>query len=133
MLIDLKLSRLDATNDLEWNTIDIHVQLNQKFSLIDRIDQLWLVDTTKWLIEQSKTNGIHDSRFARAIGASDDNSGAAPVVFATAGFNRVTIYQCEQEGGIKLLQCYADPDSEENFYTCDWTYDAGEKSLSMIL
>ena len=66
--------------------------------------------------------GVTVNTFIRETG---EEGGEAPVVFATVGFNRVTIYQCETEGGIKLLQCYADPDSEENFYTCAWSYDAG--------
>ncbi|KAK2186830.1 hypothetical protein NP493_187g00037 [Ridgeia piscesae] len=46
-----------------------------------------------------------------------------PLIFASVGSNRVTVYECEEGGKIKLLQAYTDADSEENFYTCAWTQD----------
>jgi len=44
---------------------------------------------------------------------------------------QVTIYECsvkesqsdEPSCSLKLLQAYADVDSDENFYTCAWTSD----------
>ncbi|KAI4322824.1 hypothetical protein L6164_022481 [Bauhinia variegata] len=46
-------------------------------------------------------------------------------VFATAGGNRVTVYQCLEGGIIALLQSYIDEDvsegsKEESFYTVSW-------------
>ncbi|KAG1939304.1 polycomb protein eed [Pimephales promelas] len=47
-----------------------------------------------------------------------------PLVFATVGSNRVTLYECHSQGEIRLLQSYVDADADENFYTCAWTFDS---------
>ncbi|KAK3774585.1 hypothetical protein RRG08_035015 [Elysia crispata] len=46
-----------------------------------------------------------------------------PVLFATVGHNRVTIYECYDGGKVKLLQSYVDQCTEENFYCCAWSFD----------
>lgn len=45
------------------------------------------------------------------------------LTFATAGSNRVSIYELGETSGIKLLQSYVDADSNENFYCVSWMYE----------
>nr|WEG85327.1 fertilization-independent endosperm [Picea abies]WJW72926.1 polycomb repressive complex 2 subunit [Picea abies] len=50
-------------------------------------------------------------------------------IFATAGGNRVTIYQCLEGGVISVLQAYVDEDKEESFYTLSWACDVNGSPL----
>lgn len=58
-------------------------------------------------------------------------------VFATCGVNRVTIYDSpavyskedSQQYPIRLLKCYADPDPDEYFFTCSWSYNSLKQQI----
>ncbi|KFK39391.1 fertilization-independent endosperm protein [Arabis alpina] len=41
-------------------------------------------------------------------------------VFAVAGGNRITLYNCLEDGAISALQSYSDEDKDESFYTVSW-------------
>jgi hypothetical protein len=46
-------------------------------------------------------------------------------LFATAGANRATVYELEDDGGIQLKQVYVDADRNESFFACAWSIEAG--------
>ncbi|EFJ32504.1 hypothetical protein SELMODRAFT_143777 [Selaginella moellendorffii] len=43
--------------------------------------------------------------------------------FASAGGNRITVYQCLEGGAVAVLQAYVDEDKDESFYTVTWACD----------
>lgn len=46
-----------------------------------------------------------------------------PLIFASVGSNRVSVYQCLEDGSINLVQSYADPDVSfcyNNFLILSW-------------
>lgn len=79
--------------------------------------------TTKPRIHYKCTNCLKEDHGQPLFGAQFNIQDNNPVIFATVGSNRITIYECQEKGQIKLLQAYVDADSDENFYTCAWTYD----------
>lgn len=57
------------------------------------------------------------------IDVNKNTKDGEPIVFASVGHNRVTIYELQENGKIKLLQAYADPCADENFYCSAWSFD----------
>ncbi|CAI5746616.1 unnamed protein product [Peronospora destructor] len=44
-------------------------------------------------------------------------------MFAAAGGNRLTVYECLENGGLDVIQVYCDGDQEEQYFTAAWTVD----------
>ncbi|KAL4154607.1 hypothetical protein PRNP1_006725 [Phytophthora ramorum] len=44
-------------------------------------------------------------------------------MFAVAGDNRLTVYECLENGGLDVIQVYCDGDQEEQYFTAAWTVD----------
>ncbi|GLD93425.1 hypothetical protein PINS_up002017 [Pythium insidiosum] len=43
--------------------------------------------------------------------------------FAAAGGNRVTVYECMENGALDVIQVYVDGDTDEQYFTLAWTVD----------
>lgn len=61
---------------------------------------------------------IYDIEFCNYL------SHGEPIIFATCGSNRVSIYECKSDAEITLLQCYSDANGDEIYYSCCWSVDA---------
>jgi len=46
-----------------------------------------------------------------------------PLLLATVGGNRSTVYSCSDDGHLKIVEAYEDPDLTESFYCCALTKD----------
>lgn len=79
--------------------------------------------TNKAKIHFKCTNCLKEDHGQPLFGVQFNVQDCHSIVFATVGSNRITIYECQDKGQIKLLQAYVDADSDENFYTCAWTSD----------
>ncbi|DAZ94752.1 TPA: hypothetical protein N0F65_011568 [Lagenidium giganteum] len=44
-------------------------------------------------------------------------------MFAAVGGNRITVYECLENGSLDVVQVYCDGDAEEQFFTVVWTVD----------
>ena len=60
-----------TTNEIVVLT-DAELDLHQCILLIDRVDQLWLVDVTKRLVVESVADGVEDGRLTCSVLADDE-------------------------------------------------------------
>jgi polycomb protein EED len=49
-------------------------------------------------------------------------------VFAVCGSNKISIYEAMPDGTLKIHQSFSDPDKDESFYCCCWSYDDSVRS-----
>ncbi|XP_025099410.1 polycomb protein eed-like [Pomacea canaliculata] len=85
----------------------------------------WSKQPKKCKLQYKCTNFIKENHGQPLFGVQINLncSESDPVIFATVGHNRVTVYECQDGGRIKLLHSYSDPSSDENFYCCAWSFD----------
>lgn len=55
-------------------------------------------------LKEDHTQAIYGVAFNNILGNDQ------PLIFATVGANRCSVYECVRPTGLKLLQVYADPD-----------------------
>lgn len=58
-------------------------------------------------MQEDHLQPIFSTQFNYHMCSNDDKR---TKIFATAGSNRVSVYECLPDGGISLLQCYSDAD-----------------------
>lgn len=57
-----------------------------------------------------------------------------PLTFASVGSNRVSIYHCLNNGALRLVQCYSDPDvSQSKYYRFEWMRNITKMILFILV
>ena len=80
---------------------------------------------TKYIKEDHKKS-IYCIQFNHFLGKDNQK------ILASVGSNRATIYDCTEQASLAPIQVYVDPNSDEDFYTCVWTYTSEYESLLAV-
>jgi hypothetical protein len=72
--IHLKDTRLHAAHDLVHGRADVELDLYDEISLVDRVQELRLVDLAKRLVVQTERQGIEQCRLASTVLTYDECS-----------------------------------------------------------
>ena len=73
--LDLEDVRFNTTNNLIIFTTNIKLNFNQKIFLVDRIEQLRFIDTTKRFTKQPETESVEQSGFTTTILTNNQSAG----------------------------------------------------------
>ncbi|XP_067676757.1 polycomb protein EED-like [Haliotis asinina] len=116
-----EISSTTSTKEEESSRSDTPTLVSRRMGSIGRMKKGW----KKCKLQYKCTNFLKEDHGQPIFGIQVNMNvrDGEPVMFATTGCNRVTIYECLDNGKVKVLQAYIDPANDENFYCCAWSYD----------
>ncbi|XP_065179742.1 polycomb protein EED-like [Sycon ciliatum] len=111
------------------------VEPSSKRSKVETGDKQWRGTKHKRQTPQYKfSNFVKEQHKKNLFGVAFNYHAAegSPLLVATVGSNRATVYECDNAGSLTPIRAYADAEANEDFYTCAWSHDsAGEMLLAV--